>query len=74
VKQIVEGASHVFKHDNNIRNLRHHPHEKNNAGVAQNALHDDLILNFLKKIISDLWIKYLFNRTRRVVKGSFMNN
>ena len=64
----------MFKHDNNIRNLRHNSHQRNNLRMPQNTLHHDLILNFLKEVVCYLWVKNFLDSTRSVVECTFVNN
>jgi hypothetical protein len=51
VKKIIKRTlSNVLKHDHDVLSLRHDSHKKHDVRVTQNALHDDLVLDFLKKL------------------------
>jgi hypothetical protein len=46
VKHVEKRSIDVLEDNNDVRNRRHHTHDKSNIGVSKDTLHDDFILNF----------------------------
>ncbi len=65
VKQVEQTSLvHMLEHNHYIGNLRNHTHQHADVRVSQNALHHNLIVDFLQQRICYVWIEYFLNRHR----------
>jgi hypothetical protein len=75
VEHIEQAAHrHMLKHDNDVGNFGHYSHQQADTWVSQYRSHDDLILNFLKKVIRYFRVKNFLYRDRGTVEEPFMND
>ena len=74
MQHVVERAlTHVLENDVDIRNFGNDAHEHRDVRVPQNALHNNLILNFLQEFVSQTRVEYLFDGDRRAVQKALVN-
>ena len=64
----------MLEDDVDIRNFGNDAHEHRDVRVPQNALHDDLILNFLQQLVGQARVEYLFNCHRRAVQQALVDS
>ena len=71
MQHVVETAlANVLEDDVDIRDLWNDTHQQHDVRMAQYTLHDYLVLNFLKQVISQPRVENLFNGDWRAVQSS----
>ena len=63
----------MLKDNYNFRYSWHYAHQKGNVRMPQDALHDDFVLDFLKQVFGDVWIKNFLNCYRCSVQFSLVD-
>lgn len=64
----------MLEHNHNVRDSRHHSHDKSDVGVSQDTLHHYLILNFGEEVVSHLGIEDLLDSDWSVVESSLVDD
>jgi hypothetical protein len=64
----------MLKHDIDIRNFWNNTHQNGDVGMSQYRLHNNLVLDFLKKLICKSRIEDLFDSDRCAIQFSLVNN
>lgn len=68
-----EAIVNELVHDHDVGDRGTAAHEKGNVWVPQNALHDNLVLNFSQQLVSDARVEDFFNGDWCTVEASFVN-
>ena len=58
----------MLKDDHYLWDGRHHTHKQGDIRMPKDALHNYLILDFLKKVLSDVWVENFLDSHRCPVK------
>ena len=74
MEKIVKGAVHVFKDNDNVRDLGYNTHKQDNIWVAKDALHYYFVLDFVEEFICETRVKDFLNCYCCPIELAFVNH